>query len=374
LLVERHDVSVVPSLRRMARQSPTRVARLHALWTLEGLDAVDWNTAATALADADVDVAVAGARLAERFFAEDPDRAARAIASRLEAGEPAFLRQAALSLGAGPAKSVDDVLTRLATRHGELPFMADALVSSWAGREPAALDAVAGGAPAARAVVSSLTAAILQTGDAAHIDALFARLAPGRSPPALIDGILDGVDRFIPGEGERRRTAFLPREPAGFVALARGDTAQARRAREQSRFLRWRGQPVDEATALASLSVAERERYARGRDVFKVCAACHQPEGQGSPGLAPALVGSPWANGNPGVAIRIVLQGKTDGQATMPPLGTLSDDDIAAVLTYVRRSWGHEASPVTGAQVQAVRSETVLREEPWSESELATLD
>jgi hypothetical protein len=58
----------------------------------------------------------------------------------------------------------------------------------------------------------------------------------------------------------------------------------------------------------------------------------------------------------------------------MPPLAALDDETIASILTFVRRSWGHESSTVSPAQVQAVRSETKLREEPWTESELGAFD
>ncbi|HUQ10578.1 MAG TPA: c-type cytochrome [Steroidobacteraceae bacterium] len=374
LLVERHDLSVAPALELLARNAPGKFARLHALWTLEGLNAVDWPTVQAALADIDVDVAVAGARLSERFFPEDPVRVAGAIATRIKAGEPAFLRQAALSLGAGPAQAVDDVLAQLALRHGALPFMADALVSSWNGREAAALQKLSAGGPGARAVAASLSAALLHYDDAAQVDALFARLASKDSPPWLVEAILDGVDRFIPGEGDRRRTAFLPQEPKALAAFARTGGAQAARATEDLKYLRWRGQQVDEATALATLSDAERKRFERGRAEFQLCAACHQPQGQGLAGLAPPLVGSPWVNGGTGAVVRIVLQGKTDGEMTMPPLASLDDDKIAAILTFVRRSWGHEATPVTAGEVQAVRSETKFREEPWTEADLAAFN
>jgi mono/diheme cytochrome c family protein len=75
--------------------------------------------------------------------------------------------------------------------------------------------------------------------------------------------------------------------------------------------------------------------------------------------------------------IRIVLHGLS-GPITvagksytleMPALAALKDDDIAAALTYVRRSWENEASPVTAEQVRRVR-ENVKRAGPWSEREL----
>lgn len=370
LLVERQDRSVAPALRALAHAATSKVARLHALWTLEGLNSLDWPTVQAALADPDADVASAGARMAERFFSQDAARVTRAIARRMATGEPSFLRQAALSLGSGPSSVVDGELTALALRHGALPFMADALVSSWNGRESSALASLARGGRDARAVSASLAAAILHSGLAAEIDALFARLGSKESPDWLRDAILDGVDRFIPGDGSRRRTAFLPREPQGLLEFSRGSGPRAARAADSLKYLRWRGQNVDAAAALATLTAAERRRFERGREDFKVCAACHQPLGQGMAGLAPPLVGSPWATGGAGAVIRIVLQGKTSGETTMPPLAALDDETIASILTFVRRSWGHESSAIAPEQVQAVRSETTLREEPWTETEL----
>ena len=46
------------------------------------------------------------------------------------------------------------------------------------------------------------------------------------------------------------------------------------------------------------------------------------------------------------------------------------DDQIASILTYVRREWGHTASPVEPGSVKSVRAETEKREEAWSEAEL----
>ncbi len=374
LLVERQDRSVASLLGLLAHNSPSKAGRLHALWTLEGLDAVDWSPVQTALEDADVDVAITGARLAEKLFDKDPARVVKAIEARIGWGEPAFLRQAALSLGAGPAAAVDEPLIRLALRFGALPFMADALVSSWNGREPAALQRLSSGGPGARAVAASLSAAMLQSAKADQVDALFARLSSRETPEWLRDAVLDGVERFIPGEGNRRRTAFLPAEPRTLQEFARGSGAAALRAAEQLKFLRWRGQKIDPDAALATLSDTDRKRYDRGREEFAVCAACHQPEGQGLAGLAPPLVGSPWVNGNPAALIRVVLQGKTSGETTMPPLAALGDETISAILTYVRRSWGHEGSAVTAGDVQSVRGETRLREEPWTEAELGAFN
>ena len=59
----------------------------------------------------------------------------------------------------------------------------------------------------------------------------------------------------------------------------------------------------------------------------------------------------------------------------MPPIGAaLSDDQIAAALTYIRREWGHTASAVAPALVKEVRSQTAGRARPWTNDELKQLD
>ena len=58
----------------------------------------------------------------------------------------------------------------------------------------------------------------------------------------------------------------------------------------------------------------------------------------------------------------------------MPPIGgTMSDDEVAAVLTYIRREWGNTATPVDVATAQAIRAITATRTRPWTDEELARI-
>jgi mono/diheme cytochrome c family protein len=108
------------------------------------------------------------------------------------------------------------------------------------------------------------------------------------------------------------------------------------------------------------------------------CLACHQQHGMGQPGLAPPLVGTEWVAGSENRLIRIVLNGlrgpiKVKGETfemDMPALGVLDDEQIASVLTYVRREWGHGFDPVTPAAVKKVREETATREDAWTMADL----
>jgi mono/diheme cytochrome c family protein len=126
------------------------------------------------------------------------------------------------------------------------------------------------------------------------------------------------------------------------------------------------------AASLAKLNPEQRALYDKGKTSFAVCAACHQDEGQGMKGLAPALAGSQWVNGSPQALVRIVLNGKVD-QLAMPGLATLDDATIASILTYVRRSWGNEASPIDQGTVESIRGVVSHRDEPWSDEELQPL-
>ena len=70
---------------------------------------------------------------------------------------------------------------------------------------------------------------------------------------------------------------------------------------------------------------------------------------------------------------RIVLAGKEGEIGLMPPLAALRDDEIASVLTYARRAWGHTASPVAPDAVKEIRGLTKLRRRPWTADELRAL-
>ena len=93
------------------------------------------------------------------------------------------------------------------------------------------------------------------------------------------------------------------------------------------------------------------------------CSSCHMPDGKGVPGQQPPLQGSRFVAGPPQPLIRLVLEGsawRTDKRPTwpneMPTFEDLRDEEIAAILTYVRGSFGNKAGAVTPAQVKAARA------------------
>lgn len=119
-----------------------------------------------------------------------------------------------------------------------------------------------------------------------------------------------------------------------------------------------------------------------GRRVYNNCVTCHQQSGGGVEGAYPPLAGSEFVTGPPEQFAAILLHGlhgplRVKGvlyNGEMPAWGTkLSDEQIAAVMTYVRASFGNSAPAVDPALVRQVRSATASRAAPFTEAELRTV-
>jgi len=157
-------------------------------------------------------------------------------------------------------------------------------------------------------------------------------------------------------------TAPAPDEKPEFVLP--GSATQKKKAEGGSGITVPAGFPVVASDAPVDPAVMER-----GKATFAICSACHGLEGEGMYHLnktGPPLAGSEWVTGPVANLIAIQFRGlsgpiEVNGEtynpvAPMAPL-PLDNDSIAAVLTYIRNSFGNEASPVTPEQVEAMRGE-----------------
>ena len=122
----------------------------------------------------------------------------------------------------------------------------------------------------------------------------------------------------------------------------------------------------------AAAAVPARSSGERGREGFLVhCAPCHQNDGSGLPRLATPLRNSRWVLGRADLLARIVLHG-LKGEMLMPPMGSLDDQQLADILTYIRSAWGHQAGPVSPDAVGRARTGSPRRTAPWTAAELET--
>jgi mono/diheme cytochrome c family protein/glucose/arabinose dehydrogenase len=372
LLVERGDASVAPALRAIAANARDARARIHALAVLDGLGAIDAPIVERALRDPAPEVRATAIRVAEPWLGKPGDRLQTAVWQLAGDRAPRVWWQLALSLAAWPPDVRIGHAARLLTRHGRDPFVVDGVVSSMTGREHEVLARLLARPDPPHDAIGALAGAVARAGDTTAVADLWIRIAEPRRPVAERLALARGVELALGTESFGVRTArrlALAAPPQPLLGRAHeGGEIDALIARLLD-GMDWPGKPR-KAVAVAPLTAEEQQRFDAGQEIYgRLCVACHQPDGRGREGLAPALAGSPFVTGRAGIMARIVIHGK-EGKTMMPPLGTLSDAEIAAVLTFVRRSFGHTASPVDVALIREVRGSSLGRERPWTEAEL----
>lgn len=318
-LVASRAASVVPAVRALAMTHEDDRVRLHGLWTLEGLGAAGDDVVRARLDDRSAHVRIAALRIAEGRLTRAALR--RAVMARVDDPEVAVRRQVLYTLGADRSPDAERARIRLLRRDIDAPFVVDAFMSGAAGRELHMLETVMRAGTwledreSHRALVTALASAVGREGRTGRIVAL-RRLTSDAA-----------------GRPEWQRTAIAEGLRVSAPAPATAPTA-----------------PRDAATA----ALVEQ-----GRSGYAICAACHQADGRGLPSLAPPLAGAANVTGPAPVLIDIVLNGRDEDPAfpSMPPLASLSDDQLAAILTYVRQAWGNGAAPVAADAVRARRAQ-----------------
>ena len=136
----------------------------------------------------------------------------------------------------------------------------------------------------------------------------------------------------------------IAKEPAEYDKWLAGEAERIAKAKAEEQELLAMNMSMEEL-----MSVGERTYTA-------YCAACHQPNGEGLPGIFPALKGSSIALNDQPAHIDIVLNGKA-GTAMQAYAKQLSLKEIAAVITYERNAWGNN----TGELVQAADVHAVMQ-------------
>jgi mono/diheme cytochrome c family protein/glucose/arabinose dehydrogenase len=420
--------SVVAALVAQARDATEWRARLRALWTLDGIDALEPAVVVRGLADRSRHVRVAAVRVAERWLSgERPDNSeiAAAVLEKIDDEDWAVRRQLAASLGSLPPAARVEPVASLLERYADDPITMDAAISGVAGTEADVLGRLLVSAeptPLRDAAVTMLAATVVRSGNDAAIQQIFewttragrpvwqrsallrgaevallgapmpgSRAPIATAPPASLPCPTCPGGRAGPGGayaystpedfvraglragGRGGREVRVSKEPTALSDLAGSGGELGARAASVLARVNWPGKSG--AAFVAPLTADEQQRFEVGREVYRnLCQACHQADGRGQDRLAPALVGSSLLFAAPDVPIRILLHGTEGPIGLMPPIGSaISDEQIAGVLTYVRREWGQTGAPVDPERVRAIRTLTADRTRPWTNDELLAL-
>jgi mono/diheme cytochrome c family protein/glucose/arabinose dehydrogenase len=380
LLVESGDKSLAPALTAFGAQTSSPMGRVHAMWTQHGLGVVDWTLVSAGLVDADPRVRAAALRVSESLVAGPRRTVVIAHWMQMAAKEivPEVQVQLALTMGEAKDLTVDLAAAALAQRAAEHIAIQDAFISGLAGRELEVF-----------AAVMKQPAAYSKTLPAALLRCVFAERKPARVAQALaVIGSLPLRSQQVTLLGSlathptvtAKRPIKLEAEPAALAKLSKSkDVAMVKALAWFKSTVVWPGKPGVVVPTTKALTNEEQVLFESGRQTFAgLCAACHQPTGKGLEGLAPPLAESEWVLGEPDRIVKVVMHGlrgpiKVKGVTysyDMPAAGFLSDEQIAGVLTYIRREWDHEASPVSVDLVKKIREENKGRTDAWTEAEL----
>ena len=388
LIVERQDTSVVAALSSLAVNGQHPLGQIHALWALHGLNRVSENVVEQAVVSADPKVRAAALRVSEALIGKlGPGRVLKIWEAALN-DVPEVQLQLALSLGEIQGEGALDHLKTIAGRNLHHPYIVSSVLSSLYDRElefvESALESDGVWAQnGAGSILGDLAGAVFR---ARHTDRILGMLKMAESHAgsvwktvALIDGA--NAAAFKKVRGELRLTGDpiqVDEAPRPLVALASHPSVGASAIQLMDAFI-WPGKDVEEKEEVVALTADEQALFDAGRDLFLIsCGACHQPHGRGQDGLAPPLVDSDWVLGSPERITRIVLHGlqgpiEIEGkkwELVMPGLGVFDDQQLASVLTYVRREWGHTASAVSPEFVGAIRAKYPDRIDMWTVAEL----
>lgn len=403
LLVERGATTVAPTLKKLAASAPDWRTKLHALWTLDGLDAIDPDTVTRALSDPKPEVRANAVRLAERYLASENPAIQKAVLALADDKNWNVRRQVAASLGELPAAARNEPATQLLRKYGSDALIVDAVVSSIPGAEEEVLTGILQTDSASGRIeaITALAAAVTRSGNVPAIQKLFAFVTNESQQVVPRLAVLQGVDKVLPaagaapaGRGGRAaagsvalaglstpgagesftpgRSIALPAEPVELARLSARADPLAAVAKSVVNKLDWPNRPVP-AVIVAPLTEEQQKQFSAGAEIYKgLCVGCHQEDGKGKDKIGANLVDSPYVKStDPNAIIRVLLAGKEGPIGLMPPVGaTYSDDQIAAVLTFVRRSWGNTAPPVDSMSVLEVRGLTKARNKPWTDDEL----
>lgn len=391
LLVESKDQSLTPKLEEIIRSGESPLGRLHALWTLSGLNHQEPSIYFAALNDPDPQVQAAAIRLLEDLSSEQPEIKAE-LSSRLLSGwktaPPVVQLQIALTAGRFPSDRALEMLRAMALQFNSSPVMRDAIISSLKDREYDLLSALLPDLEQEdlnQAIfLEALATAATNKGDAGEIAGLLDLISQlGTELDWKANAILAGMANH---SVEDSLKIMLAREPIIYAQIDQYDNMVQSRLLALYPLLNWPGKPAvrSEDPAAQPLAEVDRKQFALGRQQFlNVCSGCHGTDGGGIRRFAPPLRESEWVLGDEKRLSLILLHGmegpvQVNGKAydtpeilpVMPSFSTMDNVDLAAIMTYIRREWGHTADPVDAGTVGGIRYRSQGKVTPWRVEEL----
>ncbi|MCS5490072.1 DUF7133 domain-containing protein [Algoriphagus limi] len=391
LLVESGQKNLASQLENfISSQAKTDLGKIHALWTLEGLQVLNPEFLLEVLEKADYAVKTHVLRLLEPFAEKNFEIAstlAEVIQNNLNQASPRFKLQVALSSYVFDPGDQMKILTSVLNEFEEDPVFRDAILSSLQGQEYEFLSYLGDSewseteGQEKAIFLEMLTSAIVQGGDLVEVQSLVAQIEKASNhwtSKAILSGLAtqggnpDNLGKFtLNGQP----LLFGDNNPIS-------DNSALARAKN---LFKWDGfSPEKSKEGALALDENSQKLFTEGRQKYLAsCAGCHGGNGAGVNRMGPPLNGSEWVIGDERRLALILLHGiegpiSVKGKLydapeilpVMPSHSTMDDRSIAAILTYIRNEWGNHAGPIPPRLVGGTRHTSQGRVYPWSETEL----
>lgn len=427
VLVQRRDSDSVDPLIAMATASDNAQARIHALWTLQGMSKLEAGTLLAAGNPEDQRVRVQVLRLSENYEGEDEAKQFVGLMQRYASESPNWALDMQLALSGGILASIDtpqayDVLLGVIERRYvdtsdikdkakkknqdiDNKLFLSAIVSGLRGKEAVMLAKVQDGpiknmlggalvkatengdltigsllalvdspdfADQRNDLLANLAAQAVEGDKFMVVNELIIKLSQDDYTQDNKLAILQGMDQ---GAEKRSSPMELDGKPDIFVELQASapETLSELVAKLDEMFVYERNEISPEVQARIEAGAMHYGAH---------CSTCHGEDGYGLEGAGPPLSPSNWVTASPKMLAALVLNGVegdivVNGKLYTPPQiqpvmtgfkhAEMTDQDIADILTYIRsRSFGNNADPVDPAVVTEMRAAYASRDQPLS--------
>ena len=389
LLVERADKNIYKALEQLVLNGPNYLGRFHALYALEGLNAINSDLLFHALEDSSTLVRATAVRLLESFASKDRDvraRLGRELVRRCKTSSIEESLQISLSAYALDLPVAHEVLKHIAIRYDTSALMRDAVLSSLQDHEFAFLEKI-------------WKINEWQKHDPAHeilLEMLATAIVTKRSSEELASLLAMAGSKISDWKGKAIVTALsvqarskikpIPLQNAPVILTSQQNAFEPAQIKLLSAMFEWPGHIADTTTIgeKVRLNDIEQQQFVAGRQLYlTTCAGCHGSDGKGMARFGPPLADSEWVLGDEKRLALIILHGiegpiDVGGQhydapeilTVMPAHSTLDDASISSILTYIRNEWGNAAPPVSRRLVGMTRVMSQGRVMPWTAKEL----
>jgi mono/diheme cytochrome c family protein len=386
MLVDRSDDDIIDALEHLVLTSTSRFAKLHALWTLEGLAYSDFGFFSKALEDPDPQVKTATLRIMEQEAVKNPQGL---LTLKRALQDPSLhLPELQVTLTAGCLNGTDKhgLLLDILSRHPGSQVYRDAVISSLYQEEYQFLTSVLEHPnwqePSSEKEITleQLAAAVANKQHPIELTALLQQFDGDEfdwKQQALLNGL--SFHRFHSDS----TAIMLDKAPGIFTRFSENDPINDKVSRASMLFT-WPGKRQSPSDETPEHFETDPGLLSRGRNLYlTVCASCHGNDGQGMSRFAPPLLQSEWVLGDEERLSKILLHGiegalEVNGKLydspeilpAMPAFATTPPEDLAAIMTYIRQSWGHNAAPVKPGTVGRIRVFSQGKVTPWTAEEL----